>query len=380
MTSRSWPSTEAEQGGMIMDTEALTHPTDPEIATRALAEAAAATGYAPSIHNTQPWRWRLTADTLELRLVRSRILPVTDPEGRLATLSCGAALHHAHVALAAQGWQATITRMPLDDDPDLLAHLHVDSRTPIDPASVLQLRTIPFRHTDRRPVTGTPVDAADLAAITTAVQAQDTQMHALRPDQILELAAAADHAQRSEAADPAWQAELAYWTGLHRPAGAGVQDADIPARATSTTVPGRDFGHHGDLPISAEQVARRRGAVSRVAHRHRTRRLRPAAQRPDRGHRRPAGDASDDRQHRIPLPGTAPRHHRPGRPGPFTYLTATRRTDHRPRLNRPAADQSRRLRRRSSTPSGIKASALVAGASSHRYSLCAPGGGGAYSG
>jgi nitroreductase len=234
-----------------MDTEALTHPTDPEIATHALAEAAAAAGYAPSILNTQPWRWRLGADTLELRLVRGRVLPVTDPEGRLATLSCGVALHHARVALAAQGWHATVTRMPPGDDADLLARLHVDSRAPVDPASVLQLRTIPFRHTDRRPVTGTPVDEAQLAAITTAVQAQDTQLHTLRPDQVLELAAAADHAQRSEAADPAWQTELAYWTGLHRPADAGIPDADIPGHATSTTVPGRDFGHHGELPISA---------------------------------------------------------------------------------------------------------------------------------
>jgi nitroreductase len=233
----------------IMDADALTHPTDTEVATHTLAEAAAAAGYAPSIHNTQPWRWRLTADTLELRLVPDRVLPVTDPDGRLATLSCGTALHHARVALAAQGWHVAVTRMP-GGDPDLLARLHVEGRAPIDPPSVLHLRTVPLRHTDRRPVTGARVDPADLAAITTAVQAEDTELHTLRADQLLELAAAADHAQRSEAADPAWQAELAYWTGGDRPAGTGVPDAVIPDRATLTTVPGRDFGHHGGLPVS----------------------------------------------------------------------------------------------------------------------------------
>lgn len=233
-----------------MDTDALTHPTDPEVATHALAEAAAAAGYAPSIHNTQPWRWRLTADTLELRLVRGRTLPVTDPEGRLATLSCGVALHHARVALAAQRWYATVTRMP-PGDPDLLARLHVEHRTPVDSASTLHLRSIPLRHTDRRPVSDTPVDQADLAAITAAAQAEDTNLHTLRPDQILELAAANDHAQRNEAADPAWQAELAYWTGGTSPPGTGVPEAAIPERATQTTVPGRDFGHHGELPVSA---------------------------------------------------------------------------------------------------------------------------------
>lgn len=234
-----------------MDIEALTHPTDPQLATHALTEAAAAAGYAPSIHNTQPWRWRLTGDTLHLRLASTRVLRVTDPDGRLATVSCGVALHHARVALSAQGWHATVTRMPDDADPELLARLHLDGRTPVDTPSVLHLRTIPLRHTDRRPVAGTPVDPAGLAAITAAVETQDTYLHTLRTDQVLELAAAADHAQSSESADPAWQAELAYWTGAARPAGTGIPDAAIPDRAMQTTVPSRDFGHHGDLPVSA---------------------------------------------------------------------------------------------------------------------------------
>jgi len=235
-----------------MDGDALTHRSDPQLATHALAEAASAAGYAPSIHNTQPWRWRLTADTLDLHLVPSRILQASDPDGRLATLSCGVALHHARVAVAAQGWHVAVTRMPRAAGPDLLARLHIEGRAPVDPPSVLHLRTIPLRYTDRRPVTGDPVDPAGLAAITAAVEAQDTRLHTLRPDQVLELAAAADHAQRSEAADPAWQAELAYWTGPARPAGTGIPDAAIPDRPTQTTVPGRDFGHHGDLPVSAE--------------------------------------------------------------------------------------------------------------------------------
>ena len=114
------------------------------------------------------------------------------------------------------------------------------------------MQTIRLRHTDRRPVTGTPVGPDDLAAITTAVEAEGTWLHLLRPDQVLDLAAAADHAQRTEAAESAWQAELAYWTGGTRPTRSGIPDAAIPTDAPQTTVPGRDFGHHGDLPVSAE--------------------------------------------------------------------------------------------------------------------------------
>src|SRR6185295_7319813 len=46
--------------------------------------------------------------------------------------------------------------------------------------------------------------------------------------------------------------ELAYWTGGTRPTRSGIPDATIPQRALQTVVPGRDFGHHGDLPIGAE--------------------------------------------------------------------------------------------------------------------------------
>jgi hypothetical protein len=234
-----------------MSNDAVTHPTDAHAITHALGEAATTAGHAPSIHNTQPWRWRLSDHALDLRLERGRVLDVTDPDGRLATVSCGAALHHARVSLAAQGWNATVTRMPEHDDTDHLARVHVEGRTQVDLSAMLHLRTISLRHTDRRPVTGAAVSTEDLNAVTAAVEAEGTWLHMLTPDQILELASAADHAQRVEAADSAWLAELAEWTGGVRPSGAGVPDAAIPERPTLTTVPSRDFGHPGDLAVGA---------------------------------------------------------------------------------------------------------------------------------
>jgi nitroreductase len=231
--------------------------------TDGLAEAATVAGYAPSIHNTQPWRWRLTGDTLDLYIERGRVLEVTDPATRLATLCCGVALHHARTALSAQGRHAVVTRMPNPADQDHLAHLRVDGPAPADPRAAQLLRTIPSRHTDRRPVTGAPVGRENLRVITGAVEAEGAWLHILHADQVLDLASAADRAQRAEASDPAWQAELAYWSGAARPAGAGLPDAVIPRAATQTTVPGRDFGHPGDLPISA---AHERAAVFAILY------------------------------------------------------------------------------------------------------------------
>jgi len=54
---------------------------------------------APSVHNTQPWTWRvLDSTTIELYADRTRQLPATDPLGRDLAISCGAALHHLVVA------------------------------------------------------------------------------------------------------------------------------------------------------------------------------------------------------------------------------------------------------------------------------------------
>jgi hypothetical protein len=225
---------------------------DAEAVTEALAQAATAAGYAPSIHNTQPWRWELADHTLDLYLQHGRVLAVTDPDARLAMLSCGAALHHARVGLAAQGWGVTVTRLPDPTDEQHLAHLAVDGRVPVEPTAVRRAQTIRLRHTDRRPVTGPPVPPEALATIATAVAGEGVQLHVLQPDQVLDLASAADYAQRTESAEAAWQAELAYWTGGTRPSGTGVPDAAIPEAAPRTTVPGRDFGHHGELPISSE--------------------------------------------------------------------------------------------------------------------------------
>jgi hypothetical protein len=97
-----------------------------------------------------------------------------------------------------------------------------------------------------------PSATTNCGPITTAVESEGTWLHILQRDQVLELAAAVDHAQSAEAAQPAWQAELASWTGGTRPTGAGVPDTAIPQQAPQTTVPGRDFDHHGDLPIDAE--------------------------------------------------------------------------------------------------------------------------------
>ncbi|WP_430503064.1 Acg family FMN-binding oxidoreductase [Micromonospora trifolii] len=223
---------------------------DAQTVTRALTNATIAASHAPSIHNTQPWRWRTYGDHLDLFIEESRTLAVTDPDRRLAILSCGAALHHALISLAADGRQATVTRHTDNARPRHLATIRVDARIPVEPAAIRHLQSVALRHTDRRAVSGTPVDADTLRSIAAAVESQQTLLHVLRPRQVLDLASASDHAHRIESDDEAWQAELLHWTGGARTLGTGIPDAVIPREASPTTVPGRDFGHPGDMAIA----------------------------------------------------------------------------------------------------------------------------------
>jgi hypothetical protein len=76
---------------------------------------------APSVHNSQPWRWRIGDRSVHLYADHSRRLPATDPDGRDWIVSCGAALHHLRIALAASGISAIVQRMPNPSEPDHLA-------------------------------------------------------------------------------------------------------------------------------------------------------------------------------------------------------------------------------------------------------------------
>ena len=134
-----------------------------------LATAAATAGYAPSIHNTQPWRWRVQPDRLELYAERDRQLAATDPDGRLLMLSCGVALHHARLALAAEGLTAQVRRLPDPAEPDLLAVIVPTGRTTATGEAMRLVQTMELRHTDRRPVGDEPVPDGSLAAIGASV-------------------------------------------------------------------------------------------------------------------------------------------------------------------------------------------------------------------
>jgi hypothetical protein len=67
-------------------------------------------GRAPSVHNTQPWRFTVGGDAIELHADASRQLHV-DPDGREMIISCGAALYGLGLAVRSLGY-LTLSSFP----------------------------------------------------------------------------------------------------------------------------------------------------------------------------------------------------------------------------------------------------------------------------
>jgi nitroreductase len=215
----------------------------------ALNTAVTLAGLAPSIHNTQPWQWRTGTTSVDLWAERRRQLTIGDRDGRLLTLSCGAALHHAQAALAAQGYSSIVLPFPDPAHPDHLARLSLTEPVPVTAAAMRLYHAIALRGTDRRPGRPEPVDDNALLRIILAVQYEGSFLHPLRPDQVAGLATIVARAQDVQAADPAWRAEIARWAGGTRPSCTGVPGTNIPDQRPHATVPQRDFGHPGTLPV-----------------------------------------------------------------------------------------------------------------------------------
>lgn len=203
---------------------------------------------APSVHNTQPWRWRLESGRLGLRVDRRRRLRVADREGRLLMQSCGAALHHARLALAAAGRRVNVERLPDPHDPELLATVGLTGFQDPDMEAAALVSVVSLRRTDRRPVTERSVEPASLDAIRAAAEGEATELHMIRREDIVELTVAMAEADQYQVDDAAHRAEIATWIGGDRPDRTGVPSNVIPDAPTQTRVRTGYFGPPGTLP------------------------------------------------------------------------------------------------------------------------------------
>ena len=85
---------------------------------------------APSLHNSQPWRFAVGPRHVELYVDAARQLRNADPAGRSLLISCGAALFNLRLASEHLGFHPRIRVLPDDAAPTLVAVATVDRRHP----------------------------------------------------------------------------------------------------------------------------------------------------------------------------------------------------------------------------------------------------------
>jgi hypothetical protein len=184
---------------------------------------------APSVHNSQPWRWRLGPHGVDLSTDATRRLPRTDPEGRDQVISCGAALHHLLVALADAGRGARVRRLPDPTRPHHLATVelapHVDGDVDAGLAAA-----IGRRRTDRRPFRSWPVPPELTGEMAEIADRRGVGLEVVvDPRARRRLFRAIEVAAEQQEADPAYVAELAGWSGRAVGARDGVPADRAPA-------------------------------------------------------------------------------------------------------------------------------------------------------
>jgi nitroreductase len=183
---------------------------------------------APSVHNTQPWRWRIGDSSVDLYADWSRHLLSTDPDRRDLFLSCGAALDHLQVALAAENVAVHVQRLPSPGDLGHLATLTVRDGSGAAAHAALSA-AIERRRTDRRRMSRRPVPARLVARLVEAADRRGALLvPVVEPHKRIRLLQSLAEAGDAQDASPGYSAELQSWTRRYSAARDGIPAASVP--------------------------------------------------------------------------------------------------------------------------------------------------------
>ncbi|MFC9962612.1 Acg family FMN-binding oxidoreductase [Nocardia ignorata] len=212
----------------------------PDLATvRAVYERAAR---APSLHNSQPWRWRWDGARAALLVDRDRLLPATDSFNREGILGCGAMLHHGEVAWAAAGWDTRTARFP---SPTVRGHIAtIEPRDWCEPREADRElgAAIDRRYSDRMPMDPPPEWVTTPKILEFLGDRSHTRVTFLDGDGVDALRRISQLTWRLRRYDPKYGAELSWWTSGPERNSDGVPAAGLPAAPDRGRVPlGREF-------------------------------------------------------------------------------------------------------------------------------------------
>ena len=228
--------------------------------------------HAPSVHNTQPWRFGHRERTIDVYADAGRRLRIADPAGRELMISCGAAVFTLRVALRYLGWQPRARLFPDPSRPALVARVGWDEdRITADSYEREMYAAITARHTHRGGFGPAALPAGTLSALRDEATREGAMLRLVAAgDQRDALAAAVQAGEHALRLDGKRAAELADWVvPPDSPRRDGIPPAAYPAEPAHTEpdFPGRDFaaGHGWGLAAPTAADERSPGVVCLLA-------------------------------------------------------------------------------------------------------------------
>lgn len=204
---------------------------------------------APSLHNSQPWRFRLRDGAIEVLVDPDRRLPVADRTGWAARVSCGAATFNLRLALAVAGTPAETRLRPYPAEPNVVARLAPARPRPATPAEQNLYAAIPHRLSNRAPFWPNPVPADVRWRLIEAARAESAWLElVIGAAAVGALAEIAHGANRVLERDTEYRAEVSRWTRDGDAVDGVPVKAGGPAAEPQDLLPQRPFGVHPRAP------------------------------------------------------------------------------------------------------------------------------------
>lgn len=215
---------------------------DPQVRDFLVSAAVAA----PSVHNSQPWRFHVEPHSIDVVADQSRRLAVIDESGRYLAISCGAALFNLRVAGTYLGFHPRVSVLPSPHDRTHIAHVDLSHRH-MRPGSLAKLYpSIAARRTNRFPFTSQRIPGSVLAAISEAVWLENAVLRLYddqaEVDRIVDLLRDAEF---EESLQPAVARERDFWVGREEP-GEGVPTESLGPRPAQPRTVFRDLSARAD--------------------------------------------------------------------------------------------------------------------------------------